>query len=831
MSTITEAGYLANLTYDDIVNWTNVATNNGVDEWIQLANSYGVSEYDAVMELAGSNFTFYQAADGTYTISSFNNAAQTVTTSPLDSNAMTISRGNLQTPINRGIDSQTGKFNMSTTPASGGFSQNAKYFLGSVGQAVSAASIGITLGKAIDGALYSANPDYWDSVGLSTLNPETWNTITNGDDSPQAGLFNFILGLDPSTGQSQAYIDANAFAYMAYALSESGWFSNGQAYIDPPSVDVINTIGNTIARDNALFFRDYINSWIFDGVGSCTYEGQTRLCSISGGDYNLWFVASPITAGNKSFTLAVSDTPFTAVYNSGTGGNDSTVAASSITNRVNGVDVTYYYAAPYFQNTRRTYYSSNVDNFGKPTAYIDGTQAWAISFLLFNGTEIVPPSIDGVSNQQGATLPDTSSWTDVPSTLSSLQQQYPNLFSDAVVFDNVQPDGTNPQIIYVPITLPNTTNPLETQPTSGTQTQTDPTIDPDTSVQDLIQLVTSLITQPNPNIEPTTDTTSETQQPPQNPTPTGTGSTPPVVAPTGSASALWCIYHPTQAQIDSFGGWLWSTNFVDQLLKIFQNPMDAIISLKKIFITPVDAGTSTIHAGYLDSGVSSYYVTQQYVSVDCGSVNCYEQFGNVFDYNDTNISLYLPFIGIVPLNTTEVMRSTIHIIYTVDIINGTCLATVEVNRDGNSAVLYQYSGDASVDYPVSGARSGGLLTGLVTAVGAAASIATGGAALPATGAAVAGVAAMSQKQVQHSGGFSGSAGAMGCKIPYLIIERPQTKVADKFIALNGYPTNYSGVLGGFSGQVTVSSVHVEGIPATDTELSMIETLLKDGVLI
>lgn len=831
MSTITETGYLANLTYDDIVNWTNITTNNSVDEWIQLANGYGVDEFDAVMDLAGRNFNFYQAADGTYTITSFNNAAQTVTTSPIDSNVTTIARGNLQTPINRGVDSNTGKFNMSTTPASGSFAQDAKYFIGSVGQAVSAVSVGITLGKVIDGALYSANPDYWDSIGLSTLNPATWNSITNGDDSIQAGLFNILLGLDPNTGQSQAYIDANALGYLAYALKQNGWFSSTEDFSYEPLVFPNNTQVSLIANP--------------------PITSSLQIPVVSGQQPNTYFISAsgsaPVyifaTPGGRiiDFYIFSSDT-FTYTRGLANGGTTTVTKQLGYANSDYGFVNLAFDRISFYPSNYSDYDSSIVDsisiasneytNYYSPYDGSSSSDKHSVTLMYLITNRISQGGgISGVSNQENATLPTVSNWNDIPSTLSSLQSQYPNLFTDSIVFDNVQPDGTNPQITYVPITLPDITNPLETQPTSGTQTQADPTIDPDTSIQDLIQLVTSLITQPNPNIEPTTDTTSETQQPPQNPTPTGTGSTPPVVAPTGSSSALWCIYHPTQAQVDSFGGWLWSTNFVDQLLKIFQNPMDAIISLKKVFVTPVDAGTSTIHAGYLDSGVSSYYVTQQYVSVDCGNVNCYEQFGNVFDYNDTNISLYLPFIGIVPLNTTEVMRSTIHIVYTIDIINGTCLAIVEVNRDGNSAVLYQYSGDASVDYPVSGARSGGLLTGLVTAVGAAASIATGGAALPAAGAAVAGVAAMSQKQVQHSGGFSGSAGAMGCKVPYLIIERPQTKVAGKFIGLDGYPTNYSGVLGDFSGQVTVSSVHVEGISATDTELSMIETLLKDGVLI
>lgn len=97
--------------------------------------------------------------------------------------------------------------------------------------------------------------------------------------------------------------------------------------------------------------------------------------------------------------------------------------------------------------------------------------------------------------------------------------------------------------------------------------------------------------------------------------------------------------------------------------------------------------------------------------------------------------------------------------------------------------------------------------------------------------AIAGSALGTRAQVQHSGSFSGNAGALGNKNPYLIIERPQTKVAETFPALAGYPTNVSGKLGSFSGQVNVKHVHVEGINATDTELKEIENLLHGGVLV
>ena len=100
-----------------------------------------------------------------------------------------------------------------------------EFFAGECLQGVSAASVGITLGKTIDSLLYNANPDYWDSIGMSSLDPSTWSTITNGDDSFAAGLFNMVFGIDPNSGKAQAFIDENAFSYLAYALADAGWFA------------------------------------------------------------------------------------------------------------------------------------------------------------------------------------------------------------------------------------------------------------------------------------------------------------------------------------------------------------------------------------------------------------------------------------------------------------------------------------------------------------------------------------------------------------------------------------------------------------------------------
>ena len=800
---------LQGISYEDLITWANLSTGNttNLDAYIAEAAKYSVDEMQAVEDFASTYMNFYKNGDGTYTITSFNNTAQINNVNPVDSNMSTISRGNVQTPLNRSVDNITGKLNITKFPSSGSFGQKASYVLGSVGSAVAAVSTGITLGKVIDSALYNVNPDYWDSIGLSSLNPETWSTITNGDDSWQAGLFNFILGINPDTGDSQAYMDENALAYMAYALAQNGWFTG--ATIEPSQATYV--VGDTVP------------------VSAFKYGTTKELCDLLGFVNIDWTSYYPAQYKNLPAMVGMGNGGLVVLF-----GND-VVPSSNIFN-ITSVSETGYGTSEliakcnsYFDSTSVDYATSfgvtNFRNFG--TSIVNATQPIAVA--------IIEP--EGISNQDDATLPDTSTWNDIPSTLQSLQQQYPDLFDDALVYDNYQPDGTNPQIRYIPVTLPQTTNPTDTQPTSGNQTQTNPVVNPDTSLETLLKLITNISTEPNPQTQPQTQTQTQTQTSsvPQNPVTTGTGTTPVLPTASGASSALWSVYHPSQSQLDSFGGWLWTDNIITQIQQVLQNPMDGIITLHKVFATPIDSGTGTIVVGRLDSQVPSATVSEQYVYVDCGSVDCLEEFGNVFDYTPhTQISLYLPFIGIVPLNTDEVMRGTINVTYGVDVFTGACLAMVEVTRDGNIINMYQYAGVASVEYPLTGNVHGGLISGILGVASGVAGIAmasTGAGAVSGALVASGGIASAMKSSNAHASAFSGNSGAMGIKTPYLIIERPQTKVADTFDVLNGYPTNISGVLSEFSGHVIVKHVHVEGINATDTELTQIESLLKEGVLI
>ena len=301
------------------------------------------------------------------------------------------------------------------------------------------------------------------------------------------------------------------------------------------------------------------------------------------------------------------------------------------------------------------------------------------------------------------------------------------------------------------------------------------------------------------------------------------GSTPDIIAPSsGLSNALFTVYNPTQAQVNALGAYLWTQNIIELIAQFFQNPLDAIISLHMVYCTPATGSPKNIKLGYLDSGVAADVVTSQYVEIACGDVNIPELYKNALDYNNVDIQIFLPFIGFRALNNKEVMGATLRVIYKVDVYTGICLASIYVIRPGVSQLLYTFEGNCAIDIPLTSADRSRLVSGLITA---------GVSAVTGNPAGVAGGLASVHASIERSGSFSGNAGAMGVKKPYVVIKRAISAQATNYAKQYGYPLNKSARLGSFSGFTRVESVHVDIPGATDTEKRMIESMLKNGIII
>ena len=729
---------------------------------------------------------------------------------------------NIKTPMNSYIDTVTGKVKWDTEIAhiGGRAISDGKFSANTVGLALAATGVGIAAGKAVVGALYNAYPDFFDSVEWGDFNPEHWSSITSDIDENDplyvrfgAKAMNAILGFgvdDPLHPENmQMYLDEDTIAYMLAGLVEQGVFDSGTptSTVDASKLYTPNIYNQPIVFTGSTI--QWINSDYPDRLYTLTAEGA-----------NFLIYSTPGPSYNSVQVLALSDGPFTVyrhVYQNGAilpqyewntpgyQGSSSLSGASA-------------YIASGIPSISSNAIPSMLDMVNIISTFPGYLQQDSITFFANKQGGI---SVDGITTPDGATAfnPSSIDMNDTAAVIAALRSQFPDLFNDDTGIEQkvIDENGQEKTITYYPIPVPHIDpdNPLE--PTGGEEygTQNDPIVDPSTYPESLINSIAEILMQ-----SPTND---------PNLPDTGDGNAPAAVIPAGSASALFSVYNPTQGQIDSFGAWLWSANFVDQLLKMFNDPMESIISLHKVFATPVAGSTQNIYVGYLDSGVSSTTVSSQYADVDCGQVVLSEYFGNVLDYTDTHIDLYLPFIGIVPLSPDDVMRASIHVIYHVDVLTGACLADVEITRDMGGGILYQYAGDCAVHYPVSAGSYMGIVSGLLSiAGGVAGTVATGGAALPVlmgAGSAMLG----SHTRVERTGGFSANAGAMGAKIPYLIISRPQTALPQTYLTMEGIGSNQTVVLNTCVGLIRVKEVIINNILATDDEINEIERLLREGV--
>ena len=793
---------------------------SGSDQWLEIAK-YGITSDKAesiLSQVPGVNIV--KNSNGkirSYNFTTTENVISSAETA-VNSNASPILKS-FDVPANTGIETVTTPAGESVAQMTftSGVSQAGNFVFGEILPAVGAAAVGITLGKTIDKLLYEVNPDFWDEHNMTSLNPDTWNDITDND-TLEGRIFNTVFGLNPDDGKTQAYLDENAFAYMALYLQNKGLFEEGKTVSEELKINDHITIPANLERIDGTTHKFKNNRLeCVDGILG-TYNGKyirnynhTENSNVRNTivrvDYDLCFIMSSNDSNiNKSGWGTYYFSPNDPTSPSG-GIGSSLAQETTIDNK------TVIYQTNYIIGAYANGYIDKCNLFINPVT-VKKNELPYIAWALWYGSWHTESLIDGVGTQDGAKTPDLSEVNTVDEALAKLKEQYPELFENAINQDVVQPDGSTITYTYVPVSMPELDP--SGNPICSTSTQAIPNDDPDTAPDSILDTITGSI-EKDPTI---------------NPPDTGKGNTPAVVTPTGSASALYAIYNPTIEQINSFGSWLWSSDFVEQIKKLFNDPMQAIIGLHKVYATPATNGTQNIKVGYLDSGVSANVVSNQYTTIDCGTVSLSEYFYNVFDYAPyTDINLYLPFIGIVGIDVADVMRSSIHIIYHVDVLSGACLAEVKVIRDSAGGTLYQYTGNASVTLPISSGSYMGIISSIAgIAGGIAGTIASGGSALPLL-ASSAGSLLNARTKVEHSGGFSGNAGAMGSKIPYLIISRPQIDLANKFEKYIGYPANITPTLDSCSGFVNVLECHLENINATDSELNEIESLLKGGIIV
>ena len=286
-------------------------------------------------------------------------------------------------------------------------------------------------------------------------------------------------------------------------------------------------------------------------------------------------------------------------------------------------------------------------------------------------------------------------------------------------------------------------------------------------------------------------------------------------------------YKMTPAQLNKLGDELWSDNIFTQISNTVLKPTDFIVNLS---LLPVDVGgvTKLIKAGkILLNGAEGTLINQQFIRVDCGSLEVKKKWGGAIDYQ-TDVSIFLPFIGEQSLNANEVIGATLNVIYTVDILSGSCIASVRVIKDNLDAVLYQFGGNMASNFPITSADYATVFSGALQ-------LAVGVSSLPSSGGVLSLVSAtsnmLSGANVKRTGSLSSSAGFMGIKKPYLILSRPIQSLPENYNSFHGYVSNVTMKLKDCKGYTQIYSIHIDNVPCMEEEKTRLLQILKDGIII
>lgn len=303
--------------------------------------------------------------------------------------------------------------------------------------------------------------------------------------------------------------------------------------------------------------------------------------------------------------------------------------------------------------------------------------------------------------------------------------------------------------------------------------------------------------------------------------------------PTGGsaiASGFIRVYNPTAPQLQSVADKLWGNDFVTTVKKIMNDPMEAMISLHSVPFGLATGSNANILVGNFNTEVPAKVVTTQYYTLDCGNISVPEHWASALDYSPyTNIDIFIPFVGVRPLQIDDVMGRVLNLKYNIDVLTGSAIAMLKCG----DSVLYTYNTQVHTEIPYTMSSFGRLLQSIVGVAGTAIGATAGGAGAIIGGAmgGALGTAMTKHSDISRGGALGGTVGVMGDFVPYLIIHRPIQSLAGDFASKKGYPSNISATLESVSGYTVVDKIHLTGIDCTDTERDEIHALLKDGVII
>lgn len=302
------------------------------------------------------------------------------------------------------------------------------------------------------------------------------------------------------------------------------------------------------------------------------------------------------------------------------------------------------------------------------------------------------------------------------------------------------------------------------------------------------------------------------------------------------------IYAPNETQLKQLSKVLWDDNFLTAMEKsAVGDPMNAIISLTcvPLNLASIVDTPELVYIGKYNSNIYMPPLTQSSIRIDFGKIRIDEKWGTAVDYA-RSVEVFLPFVGWVQTNVSEVMGGTIHLFYDVNLLSGDFIAKLEITNTWMGITVpitvYQHNGNLQCSIPVTAMNYSDYyknrVGGAAQIIGAVASGLSGN-VMGAVQGVIGGTNQMlSPPTVARSGNLNGAGSLMSLKVAKVIIRTPNQyipKPAVDFAPLKGFPSFKACQIKDLNGYAEIDCEKLDGFTGTETEMSEYMELIGGGV--
>ncbi len=216
---------------------------------------------------------------------------------------------------------------------------------------------------------------------------------------------------------------------------------------------------------------------------------------------------------------------------------------------------------------------------------------------------------------------------------------------------------------------------------------------------------------------------------------------------------------------------------------------DNILSYKEIYDTLTSDKSQEIKLGGYATGSTAPYLVDYTHRRNLGSVDIEEHWHNADDYNNTTVRVYVPLVGLVDVETSQVMGHKLYLEYRYEVIDGKALAVLYTDSYSPDSIIWQGSANFAIDEPITSNTSDSYANSYWTILSA----------------------------------------QMGDLTPYVLIDRKQP--AEGLSDYVGNKVQIVKQVKECAGYVEFEEITVNGLECTNAEYAEIASLLNSGVIV